>query len=646
MLSTPPAGVRSATRAAISAKPLYLAQRAASGGEAICGNAARPHQRTTPSLTCGLAGIVGGSASVAVLARRRHRGFARQQLVRRAFRRTGIGLRNDVMPSSRTAAFCTANTAGVDIAKPVPVVLLSGFLGTGKTTLLKHWLEDSEGRIGVVVNDVASVNIDAKMVKQRDVKTNVETIELQNGCACCSLGDELMTTIYDLVSLAEGGEPFRYIVVELSGVAEPKRVCEMFQRSKEDGFQAQLGVEFSKVVTLLDASTFCKEYMEFKRMGDRPDLMESSDFMSESAESSVVSLLVEQAEAADVVVLNKVDLASADDIALTRTLVSAMNEKAEICQTSFGKVPLSTVLGGGHPQEATSQGHSHGGDAHEHGHGGDAHEHGKAHDSADSAHSDESHDDSHIHRHGPSGHSHEGSSHEEHAHGCDDPACTDESHAHSHSHAHDHGCDDPECTDASHGHSHSHAHGSSSTTAEDRFGITSFTYRARRPFHTARLQNVILSWPVPVKECLGDVVRELEADAAEDKTPLTRVIRSKGFCWIDSEPSSRMYLCHAGKHMMFRFDGVWWGAMSQEQLKLMRKMASAEYDRARREDWDEDWADRRQELVLIGQGMDEGAIRGLLDSCLLTDDELEAYRTTQADDERDLQAMWRQEQVA
>eukprot|EP00438_Fugacium_kawagutii_P027392 Skav208439 [mRNA] locus=scaffold1952:149847:155209:- [translate_table: standard] len=99
----------------------------------------------------------------------------------------------------------------VELPKPVPVILLSGFLGTGKTTLLRHWLENSTDRVGVVVNDVAAVNIDSKLVQQQTYNPEGEVnaiqlehlgAEVRNGCACCSLGDELLVSIYDLLELA------------------------------------------------------------------------------------------------------------------------------------------------------------------------------------------------------------------------------------------------------------------------------------------------------------------------------------------------------------------------------------------------------------------------------------------------------------
>lgn len=118
--------------------------------------------------------------------------------------------------------------------------------------------------------------------------------------------------------------------------------------------------------------------------------------------------------------------------------------------------------------------------------------------------------------------------------------------------------------------------------------------------------------------------------------PLRKVIRSKGFCWLETQPATRVYWSQAGKDMQLTYNGLWWGAMTQDQVKLMQKMATGEYDRARREDWDDEWCDRRQELVFIGRHLDEAAIRSMLDKCLLTDDEMVSYRKLQDASMQDL----------
>jgi len=497
----------------------------------------------------------------------------------------------------------------------VPVVLLSGFLGTGKTTLLRHWLENAEGRIGIVVNDVATVNIDSKLVQQRkyDSDGQIDAIQLQNGCACCSLGDELMMSIYELLELATEGEPFSQIVVELSGVAEPARVRTLFQDAEKSGSLAMEHMELGKVLTLVDASTFCKEYMEYAQIHEREDLMEED--VGEMADSQVVELLVEQVEAADVVVLNKTDLATPEQVAATRAVVASLNTKATIMEASFGKISLSSALQEVPQLQEQKPEHSH--------------EKTCCHGHAD--HGDHSSSESH-------GHSHE------HASDCSEPTCKDESHGSSHGNSNGQAetCNDPTCTDESHGHSHSQK--DAATTAQERFGITSFTYTARRPFHEDRFAKALQKWPVPKQDDLGVLLAS--GDDAQEDHPLARVIRSKGFCWLETHPSSRMYWTHAGKDMQLRYEGLWWGAMTKDQVKLMETMAVGEYERSLREEWVDGYADRRQELVFIGQRVDEAAIRAILDGCLLTDSEMAAYKKKQDNDARELSNLWTEQREA
>jgi G3E family GTPase len=140
-----------------------------------------------------------------------------------------------------TSAFTVANPtsaaltpdAGLQDVKPIPITVLAGFLGSGKTTLLQNLLENNEGlRIAVVVNDVASVNIDSKLVANQNLASGM--VELQNGCACCSRSEELLASVQELVTLSDTrgeGESFHHIVVEMSGVGDPRSVRAKFQEA-------------------------------------------------------------------------------------------------------------------------------------------------------------------------------------------------------------------------------------------------------------------------------------------------------------------------------------------------------------------------------------------------------------------------------
>jgi len=474
----------------------------------------------------------------------------------------------------------------------MPVFLLSGFLGAGKTTILKNWLEKAESHVGVIVNDVASVNVDAELVKEQTTSAvggRIDTIQLENGCVCCSSGEELIFSILDLFSLCPDDDPFSQVVVELSGIAEPARVVEKVQDLRMS----------PKVVTLVDASTFCLEYMEYRSLFERPDL--TGEEQAHMMDTKVVELLVEQIEAADIVVLNKTDLATTAELTATKELVKALNSKASIRETSFGQITLTEVMSMAEEPtagvaEVDDDDYEQGLLAAERAAAPLLQEKEKKRNSKTQADTE-----------GSSGSS-------------SDPACSDpDCHAHSHSH-----------------HTASESSDKGPTTAETRFGITSFVYRAERPFNRERLDALLKKWPVPRKDSLGTFLESAEAESeavvSSSSSPFARVLRSKGFCWLDQQPSSKLFWGHAGKQFALSFHGVWFAAFNDQQAEFMKASRPEEYEKALQEVWSEEYGDRRQELVFIGQRLDEQAIRDVLDACLLKDDEVEAYLEKQAMD--------------
>lgn len=508
------------------------------------------------------------------------------------------------LPSALSASTVFSPADGTEVKrakKPVPITLLSGFLGTGKTTTLKHLLENVDGvKIGVIVNDVASVNIDAKLVAGQ---TMDGMVELQNGCACCSLADELFFSVDNMISSRE----LDAIVVELSGVADPMAIknnwlmAPSFVKDKAD---------VTRVVTIIDAASFGTDYMSWDEARERKGWLNPNEQMSAEGNRKVAELLAEQVEAADIILLNKIDLADNEEqITVAEKVARALNDKAEIRRVKFGVISPSLVLSDGTENKAL---HDHAKECSEPDCTDSSHSHAHDHNSAEAVCTDSSH--SHAHDHD-----------------CAEPECTDTSHSHSHAHdAED--CGDPACTE-DHSHTHSHV---------DELGIVNFVYTATRPFDPVRLMNVLNKWPVPVKETLDlnllEEAYEIHGEASIADSPFVGVLRSKGFCWFAPNKwtganedawrhDTAMFWSHAGKSFTLSSAGKWWGTLDKETMKKYFVSNLREFDRIIAEDFQtEEFGDRRQEIVFIGINLNEDQIRKTMDECLLSDDDMEKYR--------------------
>ena len=226
-----------------------------------------------------------------------------------------------------------------------PVTVLSGFLGAGKTTLLRHLLGQAEGRKwAAIVNDVAAINVDAQVVAGAGA---ARVVELGNGCVCCSVRDSLAETIAELAAQ----RAYDHILVETTGVAEPRGVADLFTR--KNAFWRSLGdfAQLSALVTVVDARSFLDAQRGSRGLGvkaadegRKTDEKEERERLKEG-KKPVFELMVEQAECAEVLVLNKCDLAEETELAEVERILRGLNARAELLRAEQGQVASEWLLG-------------------------------------------------------------------------------------------------------------------------------------------------------------------------------------------------------------------------------------------------------------------------------------------------------------
>ena len=446
--------------------------------------------------------------------------------------------------------------------KIIPVLLLTGYLGSGKTTLVNRILSNRKGiRFAVIVNDIGEVNIDAGLIQKGGVvgQKDDSLVALQNGCICCTLKSDLVEQIF---GLAKSGK-FDYIVIEASGICEPEPIAQTIcSIPRLGGAYTKYGIcRLDCIATVVDALRLQSEF------SCGQDLTRAN-----IDEEDIENLIISQIEFCNIVLLNKAAEVSPEQLSRIRQIIHTLQPEAEIIECNYADVDMDKLLNTGmfdFGHVAASAGWIKGIESvataeeeliarnaglrrmhdENHGHGEPDGENGN--EAHESEHGRRDHDHEHNHEH---------------------------EHEHHHDHEHDH--------EHNHNHHHHHHHDHDGGEVEE-YGIGTFVYYRRPAFDINKFDHFVAKkWP-------------------------SSVIRAKGICYFSDNPDMSYLFEQAGSQKMLKEAGQWYATAPEDELQQLK-----EQDPGFERDWDEVYGDRMQKIVFIGQLMDKEKIIDDLDKCL------------------------------
>jgi len=416
--------------------------------------------------------------------------------------------------------------------KETPVLLLTGYLGSGKTTLVNRILSNKRGiRFAVIVNDIGEVNIDADLIQKGGIVGQKEEslVALQNGCICCTLKMDLIEQLGDIMKM----QRFDYIVIEASGICEPEPIARTICSIPSMGYEYVVkGIpRLDCIVTVVDAMRMQSEF----GCGDN---LKKKDL----EEDDIENLLIQQIEFCDKILLNKASEVTSEELGRIESIIRALQPKAEIIRCDYADVDLDMIIHTGafdYENVATSATWIQ-----------------KVEEGAPELDEDDDDDDEEEHHHH---HHHDGE----------------------HDHHHDDDDDDDDEEEEEHHHHHHHDEGEA-----EEYGISTWVYYSRAPFDLNKFDFFVAKrWPA-------------------------QVIRAKGMCWFKDESDVCYLFEQAGRQFSLKNIGQWFATMPEDELRRQ-----LEVDTTLQRDWDEEYGDRMQKIVFIGQHLDKASLREALDAC-------------------------------